>query len=278
VYANGTWQTLTTNTVGPYVYRAGDTMTGTLVMSSPGVFSNQSGSAAAPSYTFTSNTAVGLYLTGSTLGFSTSGTSRLTINTVSVTSTLPIRLPNGSESAPALTFASDTNTGIFLPTANTFAITTNGSEKFSIDPNGSISQNSGSFATEFDAQVVDYVLRNTTTNATPTQLFIDGSSIEMLMAVDTTWTFDVLITGRRIDSYTENAAFRIQGCIVQNSTASTTALVGGASQMVIARNNTSWVVSAQADVTNGALSIYVTGEVGATIRWVAAVKTVQVSG
>lgn len=45
-------------------------------------------------------------------------------------------LPLGSATAPAIAFASDKNTGIYSPAADTVSISTNGSERFRITPSG----------------------------------------------------------------------------------------------------------------------------------------------
>ena len=53
----------------------------------------------------------------------------------SIFSILPAqtRIPDGSESSPAINFTSDTDTGIFRPTTNTFSIATEGKECFRLD-------------------------------------------------------------------------------------------------------------------------------------------------
>ena len=63
------------------------------------------------------------------------GTNRVLINETAVTSALPIRGANGSASAPALSFSGDTDTGIYLPTANNIAVTAGGSEVIRFDGN-----------------------------------------------------------------------------------------------------------------------------------------------
>jgi len=72
------------------------------------------GTAAAPLIRFSADTDTGIYRVGTDdLGLSTNGTLRLDVSTTAITSTLPIVLPNGTATAPSLTFASDTNTGIY---------------------------------------------------------------------------------------------------------------------------------------------------------------------
>lgn len=72
------------------------------------------GTASAPTFSFGNDADVGLYrVTTNTLGLSTNSTLRFSVSTTEVTSTLPVVLPVGSDSAPALTFTGDTNTGIY---------------------------------------------------------------------------------------------------------------------------------------------------------------------
>jgi trimeric autotransporter adhesin len=45
---------------------------------------------------------------------------------------------NGSNTAPSITFSSDTNTGIYRPAADTVAVTTNGAERLRVDSAGEV--------------------------------------------------------------------------------------------------------------------------------------------
>lgn len=143
---------------------------------------------------------------------------------------------------------------------------------------GEKSEAAGRFATDGDAQVRNFICRRSTSNATPTELFLDGSSLYLTIPNDTTWTFDILISARRTDVDDESAAYRLVGCIDRNGSAATTALVGSVTKTVIAEDTAAWDVAATADTTNGYLAITVTGEAAKTIRWVASVKVVQVTG
>jgi hypothetical protein len=48
-------------------------------------------------------------------------------------------------------------------------------------------------------------------------------------------------------------------------------------KIIVGKTSVSWDVRAAADVINGRLAIFVTGENGKTIRWVATVKTTEVT-
>lgn len=143
---------------------------------------------------------------------------------------------------------------------------------------GENSSASGRFATDGDAQVRHFVSRRSTSNATPTELLLDNSAAVLTIPNDTTWAFEIYIAARRTDANDESAAYLLQGCIDRNASAATTALVGSVTKTVIAEDTAAWDVAATADTTNGYLAITVTGEAAKTIRWVASVKVVQVTG
>ncbi len=141
-----------------------------------------------------------------------------------------------------------------------------------------LAQNNGNFATYGDAITREYVLRNSTTNATPTELFLNGSSTKMTLVNDSTWKFEIHVVARRTDVNDESAAYTISGCIDRNASAATTALVGTPTVTVIGEDTAAWNVTVDADTINGGPRIMVTGEASKTIRWVAFVRTVEVIG
>lgn len=96
-----------------------------------------SGSASSPAYTFRDGNS-GMYLiSGGKMGFSTSGTLRAFINTVSFTSYLPIRLPGGS--GPVYTFDQDSDTGMGTITGNDLALWSGGELKMRYTTTATIS-------------------------------------------------------------------------------------------------------------------------------------------
>jgi hypothetical protein len=135
----------------------------------------------------------------------------------------------------------------------------------------------GRFSATGDAQSSELVVRNSTTDAVQKELFLDGSSLRITIANDTTWAFDCLIVARRTDADNESASYRITGCIDRNANAASTALVNS-SVTVIAEDTAAWDVDVVADATNGSLNFRVTGEAGKTIRWVGWVRLVEVTG
>jgi hypothetical protein len=182
----------------------------------------------------------------------------------------------GTVSAPSLFFNGDANTGIYSPTADTIAFVEGGNEILRINASGNIRIANGSFASLGDAAVTQYVLRGTTTNATPTELLINGTD-RMALANDSTWKFDIALVARRTDGDGENAAYTFRGCVFRNANAASTAIAGLVNKNVDAEQTLAWDATVDADTTNGSLRIQVTGEAAKNIRWVAFVTATQVT-
>jgi len=143
---------------------------------------------------------------------------------------------------------------------------------------GSISSTHGDFAVTGDAIAKTYVLRNTTASASPTQLFLNGATTQMILQSDSTWSFDVNVVARRTDTNNESASYRLSGTVDRNAAANTVALIGPALKTIVGEDVAGWDVDVGVDTLTGALTITVTGEAAKTIRWVAFVRTVEVIG
>lgn len=90
----------------------------------------------APAIKFTDDTDTGLWSSSNgVLDFSTDGTKRLTITTSTLTSTLPIYLPNGSAGAPSYSFTNETDTGMYLGATDRLSFAVQGNEIFHADYN-----------------------------------------------------------------------------------------------------------------------------------------------
>lgn len=135
---------------------------------------------------------------------------------------------------------------------------------------------SGQFSAVGDAQGGQFILRVSTTDATPTVLSTDnGSSLstaQIIAASDTCITFDGTITAMQngAQSY---ASWRIEGLLVNDG--GTTTLANSA--ITVIQNSSSWGMALSADNTNNALSITGTGEASHNIRWVANIRTTEVT-
>jgi len=134
----------------------------------------------------------------------------------------------------------------------------------------------GRFSVKGDAQTSILVARNITTTNAATELFLDGSSTRLTLVDQDAWVFKIYIIGRRTDADNEGAAYEFTGAIDRNG--STTALIGTRTKNIIAEDNASWDAEVDADDTNEALRIRVTGENLKTIRWVARIELTEVNG
>ena len=99
------------------------------------------GSAALPTYSFSSDTNNGMFLAASDeLGLSSGGIERIRIvgTGVSLQNNSRLSLEDGSAANPAIRFNSDTDTGVFYPDADSIGFSTGGTEQLRIGSSGEI--------------------------------------------------------------------------------------------------------------------------------------------
>jgi hypothetical protein len=151
---------------------------------------------------------------------------------------------------------------------------------YALSMKGQVASGYGSFATDGDAQSSKVVVRNQTTDASVTDLFIDGSALTLVVPTDTAWGFVAYVVGRQTGgaagSDGDGAYYKLEGMI--ENTAGTTALVGSVTKTLIAEDTAAWDVSASADDGNDSLEIKVNGAVNNNINWVATVHLTEVAG
>jgi hypothetical protein len=137
---------------------------------------------------------------------------------------------------------------------------------------GQMAYASGGFATNGDAQTSVYVCRGTTSDATTNELFLDGLAQRMTMPTNSTWTFDVLVSGRASNG--NSAGFQILGTAENNN--GVTAFLTTPTKVLANKDIATWDANMYASGTNGALIVRVTGGAATSIRWVATVRTTEV--
>jgi len=110
------------------------------------------GTAAAPAIAFESDDGNGIFLsTTDTVGIATNGSSRMTVSTTAVTSTLPVIVPDGTAAAPSVAFTgSGTDTGFYSAAANTLAASTGGTNALYIDSSQRVGIGATSLGTVFE--------------------------------------------------------------------------------------------------------------------------------
>lgn len=143
---------------------------------------------------------------------------------------------------------------------------------------GAIVQASGSFVSPGDAQIGSYIARGITSSNVFEEIYLDGSSKRILIQPNTSIAYTITIIARRTDgSSNEGAVYEIGGGIDRLDTLVSTRLIGVPTKTIFSEDNPMWDVTVQADIINGSLKIMVKGEHNKTIRWVAHIKTVEVS-
>jgi hypothetical protein len=115
------------------------------------------GTAAAPAIAFESDDGNGIFLsTTDTVGIATNGSSRMTVSTTAVTSTLPVIVPDGTAAAPSVAFTgSGTDTGVYSPGVDQVAISTGGTGRLFVASDGTIKISS----TEIQQTTADNFIR-----------------------------------------------------------------------------------------------------------------------
>jgi hypothetical protein len=137
-------------------------------------------------------------------------------------------------------------------------------------------QASGQFAALGDAQTSVHVARVQTTDATVTELKLDGAGSVLTIPNDTTWAFDILVVARNTATDTESAGYRITGACRRGAAAANTSVIGTPT-ITAYEDVAGWDATVLLD-SGGRLKVMVTGEAAKTISWVARVTTAEVTG
>lgn len=115
-----------------------------------------------------------------------------------------------------------------------------------------------------------------TTNATPTEIFIDGVASDRLDIPDnTTVLLDIQVVARRTDAAAQSAAYAFHGFVRRDVGAAST--VVSFNPVSVKEDVAGWDVVPSANTTSGSLVLTVTGEAAKTIEWRAVVSFVVLS-
>lgn len=133
---------------------------------------------------------------------------------------------------------------------------------------GQHAQAAGIYNAFGDAQASTYVMRTQTTDATPTDLFLDGASLRLTLSSGSTYTFTGIITARSTAGVSDG--WKIEGTI-QNNGGTYTVVYSSTTNI----GTNTWSIA----VTNGGntgLNVQVTGAAATSIGWVARIETAEV--
>lgn len=121
----------------------------------------------------------------------------------------------------------------------------------------------------------DIILTGTTTNATETEIFINGvANSRITVANNKSTLYEISIVSRRTDSGTESAAWNLK-TLAQNNGGTVTD-IGDIYEIIIADTDGNLAVDARADSASQTMRVYVTGNVGKTYSWKASVSSTEV--
>ena len=122
-----------------------------------------------------------------------------------------------------------------------------------------------------------YVLYGTTTDGTSdVEIFVGGTSNSRVpVPTDTTMLYTVDVVARRTDATGESGGWQLKA--VADNFSDTVADVGDVYEILVATDDANWSVDCRADDTSNAIKILCTGAAGKTIKWVAVVKTMEVT-
>ena len=144
----------------------------------------------------------------------------------------------------------------------------------------------GQFSTSGDAQRGTVVMRRQTTDATPTNLSLDGaaptgstitSSTHFILLNNQAVFADIRVVARST-SGTDHAAYMRRVLIKRDANAASTAIIGTVllpTADIESAGAAAWDVGVTADTTNGGMLITVTGAAATTINWTAEVSFVE---
>lgn len=120
----------------------------------------------------------------------------------------------------------------------------------------------------------EFVLRGTTTDATPTVLYINNDSTNGKLTIPSgeSWNFVARVVGRQDDGH--SGGYGVITGLLEN-VGGTTAIVGSNVADTPMEDTAGWACTATADNTNDALLITVTGASSANVNWTAYVSVVR---
>jgi hypothetical protein len=183
----------------------------------------------------------------------------------------------------AATSSFDTITGGYNNTASGGYGTAGGRYSTTRGIYGEWAYAAGNNTTQGDAQAALLVLRNGTTDATPTVLTSNQSAASTTNQVILPNNSAYYVRGSIVAGVTgagNSSSCTFQGTIKRGANAASTVIVGtGITATLVSQDAgaATWAVSITADTTNGGLAVTVTGAAATTIRWVCKVETTEMT-
>jgi hypothetical protein len=135
---------------------------------------------------------------------------------------------------------------------------------------GQQSRSSGRFTTNGDAQISTFIARRQTTNATPTELFLNGSSARLTVPEGSTYGFTIKVTARQTNDDFSVARYVFDGIATRNAGGNVSVQV---TKTYEHEDDTDWNCAVDALTAAQAIRLLVTGKADNNINWVARIET-----
>lgn len=135
---------------------------------------------------------------------------------------------------------------------------------------GSMVRANGRFAVNGDAQTTYVITRNSTSDATPTRTYLDGSTTRITTSDDTTYIVRVYVAARGT-STGDSAYYTIDALVKRGTGVGTIALVAVPTVTTLFEDlgAVAWSVTLSVDTGTGTIDTVVTGGLGASVGWIA---------
>jgi hypothetical protein len=140
---------------------------------------------------------------------------------------------------------------------------------------GCLAHASGKFSTVGDAQHFIIVARNSTTNTTPTTLFLDGSTELLVMPEKSNWTFTIKVSAYNATD-NESGGWVINGAVKRDNSNNIVSIGSPTINSWLESSISTAAVNLNVDNSNQSINIDVTGVASKNIRWVAVIDIAQV--
>lgn len=135
---------------------------------------------------------------------------------------------------------------------------------------------SGQFALKGDAQTTEVVARNSTTDATPTELYVTPGNSERLKVGDhTSVGYSIKGIARQTGGTSACAYFERSGFVTRDTGVATIRILSGGSSTTADATALTWALDASVDTGTGEMVLTATGEAAKNIQWVAHVRLVE---
>lgn len=138
---------------------------------------------------------------------------------------------------------------------------------------GQMAHSAGKLTNVGDAQHSVYVLRKGTLNATPAQLWLDGSSENLSIPSNSAWNVTIKVVARNATTPSQLAAYKFEG-VFYNSSGSAT-ILGSVTKTVLGEVDSAW--DCDVTVSAGNIVITATGAASQIIYWLAVVDVAEVT-